>query len=289
MRRLVLSFLASSVCLAVALPQIASAADMPLKAPAKVAAAVYNWTGFYIGGHVGAGWDDQTHVRLVANANYPVGFTSTDQLSGGLAGIQGGFNYQFMPQFLLGIESDATWSKLGDTDTTFSPCPVGPGCINPRIAAGRFSTHDRFLDEMVDVTGRLGWLPQDQVLIYAKGGAVWARTGNTSSTFNANGTLRTTNVSDPSVIPGWIIGGGVEVMLPITPILAKNLTFKVEYNYIRLNNHSGGCSTEVGGPNATIGLVSCGDNSTDNTVQVIKGGINLLFNPWSGGSVMSRY
>jgi outer membrane immunogenic protein len=289
MRHFLPSLLVSTGLAVAALPSIASAADMPLKAPPRVAAAVYNWTGFYIGGHVGAGWDDQTHVRLIANANYPAGFTSTDQLSGGLAGVQGGFNYQVMPQFLLGLEADATWSKLQDTSTTLSPCPAGPGCINLRIAGGRFSTHDRFLDEMVDVTGRLGWLPHDQLLIYAKGGAVWARTGNTSSTFNANGTLRTTSVSDPSVIPGWIIGGGLEVMVPITPVLAKNLTFKVEYNYIRLNNHSTGCSTEVGGPNATIGLVSCGDNSTDNTVQVIKAGINLLFNPWGGGSVMSRY
>lgn len=288
MRGLVLSFVASAG-LAVA-PQIASAADMPLKAPPRVAAAVYNWTGFYIGGHVGGGSDDQTHTRLIANANYPAGFTSTDVLSGELAGVQGGFNYQFMPQFLLGIEADGTWSRLKDTDTTLSPCPAGPGCINLRIAPGRFSTHDRFLDEMVDVTGRLGWLPQDQFLIYAKGGAVWARTGNTSSTFNANGSLRTTDVSDTNVIPGWLIGGGLEWMMPITPILAKNLTFKIEYNYIRLNNNSSGCSTQVGGPNATIGSVTCGDNSTDNTVQVIKGGINLLFNPWGGGStVMSKY
>jgi opacity protein-like surface antigen len=33
-----------------------SAADMAVKAPYVAPAAVWSWTGFYIGGHVGAGW-----------------------------------------------------------------------------------------------------------------------------------------------------------------------------------------------------------------------------------------
>jgi hypothetical protein len=36
--------------------QAASAADMPVKAPALKPA--YNWTGFYFGGHFGYGWDN---------------------------------------------------------------------------------------------------------------------------------------------------------------------------------------------------------------------------------------
>jgi outer membrane immunogenic protein len=39
---------------AVCITSIASAADLPKKAPVQAPAPVYSWTGFYIGGHVGA-------------------------------------------------------------------------------------------------------------------------------------------------------------------------------------------------------------------------------------------
>jgi outer membrane immunogenic protein len=42
---------------------VASAADLAArhyaKAPVAPIATVYDWTGFYIGGHVGGGWGDQ--------------------------------------------------------------------------------------------------------------------------------------------------------------------------------------------------------------------------------------
>jgi len=41
---------------AAALPALA--ADMPTKAPAPIAAPVYNWTGFYLGAHAGYRWAD---------------------------------------------------------------------------------------------------------------------------------------------------------------------------------------------------------------------------------------
>jgi len=34
----------------------ASAADLPVKAPAKIVADPWYWTGFYVGGHLGAAW-----------------------------------------------------------------------------------------------------------------------------------------------------------------------------------------------------------------------------------------
>ena len=53
----------TAVALIVFVPASAMAADMaarmPVKAPPPVA-AVYNWTGFYIGGHVGYGWGRST-------------------------------------------------------------------------------------------------------------------------------------------------------------------------------------------------------------------------------------
>ena len=283
------AFLLASIAAGLSLPQIGLAADLPLKAPPKAPPPVVtDWTGFYFGGHVGGGWDVQDHTRVVANANFPAGFVIHDTTSGGLGGIQGGFNYQFAPQWVLGLEGDYSWAHLTVTDTVTSPCPAAAGCINPGIAAGRFTTSDRLEDRLSDVTGRLG-LVFGEALLYGKGGVAWARTGGgQSSTFNANGTLRTTSVNSVEVLPGWLIGGGVEWKPAWAMVMSGNLTFKVEYNFVRLNTNNGSCSTEIGGPNATIGLTTCGDNSSNNNIHVVKGGVNFLFNPWSR-TVASRY
>ena len=84
----------------VALAAPAFAADMPArpysKAPAYTApAVVYNWTGFYIGGHVGGAFADGTNL-LGSDARF-------------LGGVQGGFDYQFAPNWVMGIEAQYSW------------------------------------------------------------------------------------------------------------------------------------------------------------------------------------
>ena len=56
MKKLLLAIV-GSVALGVAAPALA--ADMPVKAaPPAPVAPIYNWTGFYIGAHVGGAWSD---------------------------------------------------------------------------------------------------------------------------------------------------------------------------------------------------------------------------------------
>src|SRR5262249_62324063 len=58
MRRLTLTLLATTATIGLA-ASVASAADLPRKAPAPVLPPPpppYNWTGFFIGGNLGAGW-----------------------------------------------------------------------------------------------------------------------------------------------------------------------------------------------------------------------------------------
>jgi len=72
------------------------AADIPARPYAKappqmppVMAPIYNWTGFYVGGHVGGDW--------AASA----GLDNRDGRF--LGGVQGGFDYQFGPSFVVGL------------------------------------------------------------------------------------------------------------------------------------------------------------------------------------------
>ena len=57
----------SVAALLVAASSGAFAADLPVKAPYMAPIALYNWTGFYIGGNVGGAWEtgvgDRYHKR----------------------------------------------------------------------------------------------------------------------------------------------------------------------------------------------------------------------------------
>src|SRR5215475_710316 len=122
----------------------AFAADMPprpyAKAPAYTAPAlIYNWTGFYIGGHLGGAFAGNNGL-LGDNARF-------------MGGVQGGFDYQFAPNWVAGIEAQYSWLNNNTTGVTFP--------------AGTLITANN--KQIGSVAGRVGytWGP---ALLYAKGG-----------------------------------------------------------------------------------------------------------------------
>src|SRR5262245_34069673 len=98
----------------------ATAADLPRKAPRLPSPPVYAWTGFYVGGNVGASWGNArtdiagsaTTVALPdLNGGFPgnnVAFadSNTARLNGIIGGGQIGYNYQFSPRWVSGFEAD---------------------------------------------------------------------------------------------------------------------------------------------------------------------------------------
>src|ERR1700720_4185946 len=66
------------------------------KAPAYMA-PIYNWTGFYIGGHIG--------VAFEGNNGF-IGTNTNNNNGRVLGGVQGGADYQFAPNWVLGIEAE---------------------------------------------------------------------------------------------------------------------------------------------------------------------------------------
>src|SRR5215470_6657160 len=83
----------------------AFAADLPVKAPAIAPIALYNWTGCYIGGHVGGAFSDDT-------ATNRLGVSRSHDSSGFVGGGQIGCDYQFAPGWVLGAEGRAAWTSL---------------------------------------------------------------------------------------------------------------------------------------------------------------------------------
>src|SRR5215212_2500181 len=116
--RLIRSLLLASVACAVAVPAIA--ADLsraPItKAPLMAPVAAYNWSGFYIGGHVGGVWGDKDWVEVFPlTGALPIARGSGD-MSGFLAGGQVGINWQ-VNNIVFGVEGQISWTNA-DADHT---------------------------------------------------------------------------------------------------------------------------------------------------------------------------
>src|SRR5215475_10826685 len=86
----------------------AFAADMPprpyAKAPAYTAPAlVYNWTGFYIGGHLGGAFAGDNSLQS-SDARF-------------MGGVQAGFDYQFATNWVIGAEAQYSWLNGGNNNS----------------------------------------------------------------------------------------------------------------------------------------------------------------------------
>jgi outer membrane immunogenic protein len=181
---------------------LAQAADMAVKArPGPVALPVaYNWTGIYVGAHVGAIWGDKNWVEILGPT--PGGQISPDY-SGFLGGGQIGFNYQ-VSSFVFGIEGEWSWTNAEGTS----------GCITVPALGCNVE-----VDWVGSVSGRLGYA-FGPALLYVKGGWAWV-----SETYFA-GVGGVAPITIDHDRDGWLLGVGVEYGF------APNWSAKLEYNYI---------------------------------------------------------
>src|SRR5438552_14275042 len=69
------------------------------KAPV-FAAPIYNWTGFYIGGHVGGAFSGSNNFNGLVLSDYSARF---------LGGVQAGADWQFAPSWVVGVEGQYSW------------------------------------------------------------------------------------------------------------------------------------------------------------------------------------
>jgi outer membrane immunogenic protein len=95
-------------------PFAANAADLSVKAPpAPVAAAVYNWTGLYIGVNGGWGWGQQDPIHLFDTRFDRASFNISGGMIGGTIGAQIQQGY-----IVLGVEADADWANITGSRVT---------------------------------------------------------------------------------------------------------------------------------------------------------------------------
>ncbi len=188
----------------------ASAQNIVSLSPVKPLSA-YDWSGFYLGGHLGYGWQTVNETSRLNLASGVIGPSWSYHSSGALGGLQVGYNVVIKRSFLVGLETD------------FSAANIDGGGINPEQTAYA-STRVRWFGS---VRGRVGYLFNNS-LLYGTGGLAWLngdahRQQIAGSTNNArNGTVESLSYSKL----GWTLGGGLE-----TP-LTYRATVKLEYLYL---------------------------------------------------------
>lgn len=190
----------------------AIAADLGVRLPLPGVAppvALYNWTGFYFGGHAGYIWGRADHLDV--DGYNSVGDTFSYTPSGFLGGGHTGFNWQ-AGWLVFGAEIDGGY--MGLTGSAQYPPYVGVRTVND----SRAITDDGWY---AAATGRLG-VAWNNLLLYGKGGWVWT---SMRSRFIDSDPIGTTLVTGTSTgnRDGWTAGGGVEY--GFTP----NWTGRIEY------------------------------------------------------------
>jgi outer membrane immunogenic protein len=215
----------------------------------------YNWTGFYVGGNLGAGWSQGSFSDPFGNTLSP---NSSGQF---LGGGQVGFNYEFWRGVVIGVEGDFDW-LANSNNTSSSIALVGPSGV-PTGSTASVTLNNRWL---TTVTGRLGYA-WDRVLVYGKGGGAWV--GSSDPTVTING-LPTT-FSSSSTNSGWTAGFGVEWAF------WYNWSARIEYDFVGLNSRTFSLASPTGG-------LPAGDQFTSNNrnIQLVNVGINYKFGwgPW---------
>ena len=177
----------------------AMAADVQVKAPR--VATYFDWSGLYVGGHVGYGagsFGSGTNPLPLQGIFFP------HSITGLIGGYQAGYNLQLPNNFVVGVEADVSFASPLD---------------RPKLMPALFNTT---FDYFGTVRGRVGYA-SGSLLPYVTGGAAFGRTHIDLN--NAAGDIVGMKAR---MHLGWTAGAGVEFAL------GGPWSGKVEYNYLDL-------------------------------------------------------
>jgi high affinity Mn2+ porin len=185
---------------------------MAMKAPS--APAAYDWSGFYLGGHLGDAWGSSKWTTAPGLSGAINLFDPYDIFTGDgsfFEGLQAGYNYMLSNRVVIGAEIDASFPSFpnlnGNTigGTSYLSSPFGLENISENVLASG------------TVRGRIGYAPGNW-LFYATGGFAWTYNQLTLNNF-------VTGTTDMPFLwrLGWAAGGGIEA--PVAP----HWTARLEY------------------------------------------------------------
>lgn len=239
----------------------ASAADLAArpytKAPPMIA-AIYDWSGFYVGLNGGGGssrkcWDVTQNLATVYN---PAQAEGCHDATGGTVGGQIGYRWQ-SSAWVFGVEAQGNWADFSGSNTNlFFPAVSDRSKID---AFGLF-------------TGQVGYA-WNNALLYLKGGA--AVVSDKYTTINIASGLLVDKASETRW--GGVIGAGLEYGF------APNWSVGVEYDHMFMGTNNVN-SYGVG----NFGTANGAFSATDRIRQDVDMGTVRINYRW-GGPVVAKY
>jgi len=239
--------------------------------------ATPSWTGFYFGGDVG-GLSQHTHaisdffqtdsVHLLPELEHNNPENHSPNITSAIGGIHAGFNWQFAPSWVIGIEGDWQPKHLRDTfcrqtDIQSQPC----------VASGRgFATVGDETGLIGTARARFGWA-FERTMIYGTGGAAFANVKTSLGVNCPNGCADSSNaittaIEASSHKTGWVTGAGIERMF------GQNWIVRAEYLHVRL----GSASHTLFLPATNCFSGPCGlTASHDISYDIVRAGVSYKF------------
>jgi outer membrane immunogenic protein len=229
-----------------------------------VPVGILTWTGFY--GGVSAGYGegsdsvkfafDPAYFGGAAGAgNVPTQLSASNR--GILGGAQIGYNWQFAPLGVVGVEADFSWAGINGassfTDTNFS-------VFN--------TTVERKLTSLGTVRARLGYSAAPNLLVYGSGGLAFGETGLSVAVTNLAGCglgPGCLSSSSAGVNVGWTVGAGYELAI------GNRISWKTEYLYADLGSRSATITSPFGPPGNFY------TGTTDFREHIVRTGVNFKF------------
>jgi outer membrane immunogenic protein len=234
MRRFIAAALAST---ALAVPAMAADLAPYVKSPVVVP---WTWTGVYFGGDVGGAWSDNTSTWSPLPSPAAFGANSISGNTGGSAfagGFYAGYNYQFSPAFVVGIEGDWTGMRATGAYNQAWTSSAGGGII-----PGTSTAMNSEVEWAATLRGRLGYLIWPNLMLYGTGGGAWGKIQYEGSA--NNGVAYSAGAQFNNTSSGWVAGGGLEW----APFTGFGLLFRVEYLYYDFASSQSALATANGFP-----------------------------------------
>jgi outer membrane immunogenic protein len=247
---------------ALGMAEPASAADLAarpyMKAPVPMMAAMYDWSGFYLGLNGGGGWSHKcwTNTNTLNVPTIPSVSEGCHDATGGMVGGQLGYRWQ-SAAWVFGIEGQGDWANLkGSNPSLFIPAAINQTKLN---GLGLF-------------TGQVGY-SWNTILWYVKGGA--AVTND-----NYAGLATASNVAfDRGTETRWggTVGTGLEVSF------APSWSVAVEYDHLFMG------TSNVSFFATGIGIPAAGVLSRNESIRQDVDMVTARINYRWGGPVIAKY
>lgn len=236
----------------VAMITSASAADLAARPYAKappMVAAIYDWSGFYIGAN--GGWGSSRKCWDLVPNSAVLGPEGCHDATGGTAGGQIGYRWQ-ASSWVFGVEAQGNWADFHGS--------------NVSVVAPAF-TNDTRVDAFGLFTGQIGYA-WNNALLYVKGGA--AVTADRYRSFTvATGALAGTSNDDTRW--GGVVGVGLEFGF------APNWSAAIEYDHMFMQDKTVDFTDPAGAFFAT--------DRIRQDVDLVTVRVNYRF----GGPVIAKY